>query len=129
MVHDGVRPSLTAKRLGALRATLRIEDAALLMVPLIDVIKEVRGSCVAHTPERSDYANVQTPQASRTRLIKKCHGEAEKYPKIAVSDDAILTELFSNTKIKIVEGDYDDIKVTTQRDLKQVHLPHKEQNA
>ena len=128
MIHDGVRPFLTTKHLEALKAALKTEDAALLMVPLIDTIKEVKGGYVVHTPERSNYMSAQTPQAFRTELIKKCHEEAKKHPEIVASDDAMLAELFSDTKIKVVEGSYDNIKVTTQRDLKQIHLLHEEQN-
>ena len=128
MIHDGVRPFLTTKHLEALKAALKTEDAALLMVPLIDTIKEVKGGYVVHTPERSNYMSAQTPQAFRTELIKKCHEEAKKHPEIVASDDAMLAELFSDTKIKVVEGSYDNIKVTTQRDLNQIHLLHEEQN-
>ena len=128
MIHDGVRPFLTTKHLEALKAALKTEDAALLMVPLIDTIKEVKDGYVVHTPERSNYMSAQTPQAFRTELIKNCHEEAKKHPEIVASDDAMLAELFSDTKIKVVEGSYDNIKVTTQRDLKQIHLLHEEQN-
>ena len=128
MIHDGVRPFLTEKHLQALKDALKTEDAALLMVPLIDTIKEVKDGYVVHTPERSDYMSAQTPQAFRTQLIRKCHEEAKKHPEIVASDDAMLAELFSDAKIKVVEGSYDNIKVTTQRDLKQIHLLHEEQN-
>lgn len=122
MIHDGVRPFLTREHLEALKDALHTDDAALLMVPLIDTIKEVKDGYVVHTPERSSYMSAQTPQAFKTDLIRKCHEEGRKHPDIVASDDAMLAELYSDVKIRVVEGSYDNIKVTTRRDLKQIHL-------
>lgn len=120
MIHDGVRPFLKEEQIAAIKNALETEDAALLMVPLIDTIKEVKDGYVVHTPNRSDYMCAQTPQAFRTELILHCHEEARKHPDITASDDAMLVELFSDTKIRVVEGSYDNIKVTTPKDLKQI---------
>lgn len=121
MIHDGVRPFITSKHLNDIKDALKQDDAALLMIPLIDTIKEVKDGYVVHTPERSHYYCAQTPQAFRTDLICKCHEEARKHPDIIASDDAMLVELFSDSKIKVVEGSYDNIKVTTPKDLKQIN--------
>ena len=120
MIHDGVRPFITNKHLHDIKEALKQDDAALLMVPLIDTIKEVQNGYVIHTPERSHYYCAQTPQAFRTDVIRKCHEEARKHPEITASDDAMLVELFSDTKIKVVEGSYENIKVTTPKDLKEI---------
>ena len=120
MIHDGVRPFLTKRQIDNIKETLETEDACLLMVPLIDTIKEVKDGYVVHTPERSHYYCAQTPQAFKTSVIKACHEEAKKHPEITASDDAMLVELFSDVKIKVVEGSYDNIKVTTPKDLKEI---------
>lgn len=121
MIHDGVRPFVSKQNLDDLKDALKDHDAALLMIPVIDTIKEVKDGYVVHTPNRSDYYSAQTPQAFKTSLIKECHEKGRNSTVIA-SDDAMLVELHSDVPIKVVEGSYDNIKVTTQRDLKQVHL-------
>lgn len=128
MIHDGVRPFLTKRHLQALKEALNTEEAVLLMVPLIDTIKEVKNGYVVHTPERSHYMSAQTPQAFRTELIRKCHEEGRKHPQIVANDDAMLVELYADVHIRVVEGSYDNIKVTTEHDLKQIHLLHEKQN-
>lgn len=116
MIHDGARPFLKRKELQALKDALKSEDAALLMVPVIDTIKEVKDGYVVHTPNRSHYQCAQTPQAFKTSLIKDCHEQA-KNDTIQASDDAMLIERYSNARIKVVEGSYENNKVTTPKDL------------
>ena len=116
MIHDGARPFITMDQIHALKHALLYDDAALLMVPVIDTIKEVKDGYVVHTPNRSNYQCAQTPQAFKTELIKLCHEQAKHNPNLA-SDDAMLVELYSSTRIKVVEGSYDNIKVTTPKDL------------
>lgn len=119
MIHDGVRPFLPKENLEALKEALHDYTAALLMVPLIDTIKEVKDGIVVRTPNRSDFYCAQTPQAFKTALIKDCHEKAQ-HAGVHVSDDAQVVELFSDASIKVVEGSYENLKVTTQHDLKHI---------
>ena len=116
MIHDGARPFITTDQIQALKHALQHDDAALLMVPLIDTIKEVKDGYVVQTPNRSNYQCAQTPQAFKTELIKYCHEKAKHNPNSA-SDDAMLVELYSSSPIKVIEGSYHNIKVTTPKDL------------
>lgn len=116
MIHDGARPFIQIEQLNALKQALLQDDAALLMVPVIDTIKEVKDGYVIHTPNRNNYQCAQTPQAFKTELIKACHEQARLSTNMA-SDDAMLIETYAKTPIKVVEGSYTNIKVTTPKDL------------
>lgn len=117
MIHDGARPFLKKESIEAIKQTLEVEDACLLMVPSKDTIKKVVNGYVVETYDRSTLMNAQTPQAFKTELILKCMKLAiqEGY---TGTDDASLVEKYSNVKVKVVEGDYENIKITTPEDLK-----------
>lgn len=119
MIHDGVRPFVKKEQIEQLKYALQQDDAALLMVPLIDTIKEVTDGYAIHTPKRENYFAAQTPQAFKTSLIRYCHEEARKHPEIIASDDAMLCEVFSDARIKVIEGSYGNIKITTKKDIQQ----------
>ncbi len=71
---------------------------------------------VKNTPLRKEVYNVQTPQAFDKELILDYY---EKYIQsdFTITDDSQLFEIFSNEKIKVVEGEYSNIKMTTPEDL------------
>ena len=117
MIHDGARPFLKMDRLQAIKQTLETEDACLLMVPCKDTIKRVIDGYIVETFDRSTLMNAQTPQAFKTELIKDCMNLAIKDGFIG-TDDASLVEKYSCKKVKVVEGDYENIKITTPEDLK-----------
>ena len=68
---------------------------------------------VTHTTKRSNTWIVQTPQCFDKRILLDLH---EKYKEIEVTDDCMLLEK-GDYKIKIIEGDYTNIKVTTYEDI------------
>ncbi len=117
MIHDGARCFVSEKEIQALKVTLEEEKACLLMVPAIDTIKKVVDGYVVETPLRSQLYYAQTPQCFLTTLIKDCYQKAKEKGLIA-SDDASLVELCSDVKIKAVQGEYSNKKVTTREDLK-----------
>ncbi len=117
MIHDGARPYLTQQSLEDLKITLQKEDACLLMVPCKDTIKKVINGYVETTYDRSTLMNAQTPQAFRTSLIIECTKKAIQ-DNFVGTDDASLVEKYSDVKVKVVEGSYSNIKITTIEDLK-----------
>ena len=60
--------------------------------------------------------HAQTPQAFKTELIKEACRLAKKQCVLG-TDDASLVEMMTDVKVKIVEGDYSNIKITTPEDL------------
>lgn len=116
LVHDGARPFLKAETLERLLTCLESHEACLLMVPAKDTIKVVENGMVVNTPKREQMYQAQTPQAFKTKLVLACFQQAEKEQFIG-TDDASVVEAFGHTKIQVVMGDYDNIKITTPEDL------------
>ncbi|KAB7704584.1 2-C-methyl-D-erythritol 4-phosphate cytidylyltransferase [Bacillus aerolatus] len=115
LIHDGARPFIEAPIISRLVEKAVEKGAAIVAVPVKDTIKRVESGTVAETVERSSLWSVQTPQAFRVPLILKAHAQAQTAGYIG-TDDASLAERI-NMPVQIVEGDYDNIKLTTPEDL------------
>ncbi|MFK2826818.1 2-C-methyl-D-erythritol 4-phosphate cytidylyltransferase [Bacillus sp. B190/17] len=115
LVHDGARPFITASIIGQLVEKAKDGGAAIAAVPVKDTIKRVEGGTVIETVERSSLWSVQTPQAFRVPLILQAHEQAQKDDYVG-TDEASLVEKI-HVRVQIVEGDYDNIKLTTPEDL------------
>ncbi|MBR3358121.1 MAG: 2-C-methyl-D-erythritol 4-phosphate cytidylyltransferase [Solobacterium sp.] len=116
-IHDGARPHLSAELLGKLKEAMETEEAALLAVPCKDTIKVIENGYVRTTVERSTVCAAQTPQAFRTSAIIQCIRKAEE-DGYTGTDDCSLAEKYSDMKIKVVEGSYENFKITTPEDLR-----------
>ena len=115
-VHDGARPFVSKKSLDDLCCALQRVDACILAVPCKDTIKVVEKGVITNTPARSTLYQAQTPQAFKTELLSLAYLKAKNDP--TLTDDASCIEKYTNQKVHIVEGDYGNIKITTQEDLK-----------
>ena len=71
---------------------------------------------VCDTPDRSTLWSIQTPQVFDYSLIMKAHEKARE-DNYYGTDDSMLMEYFGQ-KVKVVEGSYNNIKITTPEDLK-----------
>ena len=115
-VHDAARPFVSAAVItAALEAAARC-GAAAPAVPVKDTIKVVKGGLVEKTPDRATLQAVQTPQVFDFDLLRGALKKAEE-EKAAVTDDCSAVERLG-MKVKIVEGDERNLKVTTPMDLK-----------
>ncbi len=117
LIHDGARPYVSMESLDRLCQCLEGNDAALLGVWCKDTIKEVEGGCVEQTLNREKLIQAQTPQGFKTDLLWDCYQQAMK-SETFLTDDAAVVERFSSTPIRVVDGDYQNIKITTVEDLK-----------
>ena len=116
MIHDGARPFLADENLQALKQAMETEEAALLAVPCKDTIKKQENGYIVTTYERDTLCAAQTPQAFRTSLIMECMEKAFR-DGYTGTDDCSLAERYSDAKIRVVEGSYGNLKVTTPEDL------------
>lgn len=116
LIHDGARPWLSMECLDRLCDTLQQHPACLLMVPVKDTIKQVEDGVVKQTLKRSTLWQAQTPQAFETKLILKCHKKAQ-LAHIEATDDAQLAEVCGDVAVTVVEGSYENVKVTTIEDI------------
>ncbi|AUZ24874.1 2-C-methyl-D-erythritol 4-phosphate cytidylyltransferase [Bacillus licheniformis] len=116
LVHDGARPFIKHEQIDELIAEAEQAGAAILAVPVKDTIKRVHHLQVSETIERSSLWAVQTPQAFRLSLLMKAHTEAEQKGFLG-TDDASLVEQMEGGSVRVVEGSYTNIKLTTPDDL------------
>lgn len=115
LVHDGARPFIGLDTIDELVSVAAKNGSAILAVPVKDTIKKVRGLEVMETIERSSLWQVQTPQAFHFSVLYNAHVRAEAEHFMG-TDEASLVER-AGFSVKIVQGDYDNIKLTTQEDL------------
>jgi 2-C-methyl-D-erythritol 4-phosphate cytidylyltransferase len=116
LVHDGVRPFIEPKRIAHLLKVCKEYNAAVLAVQPKDTIRRsTGGGFFDQTLDRTALWLIQTPQAFRAKLLVKAFEKARK-DKFYSTDEAALVERLG-VKIRIVEGSFDNIKITTPEDL------------
>ncbi|MFC0560692.1 2-C-methyl-D-erythritol 4-phosphate cytidylyltransferase [Halalkalibacter alkalisediminis] len=115
LIHDGARPFVTYDVIRRLVHKADETGAAIAAVPVKDTIKRVKEGVVVDTQNRAELWSVQTPQAFKWSLIKEAHTRAKEAGKVG-TDDASLVEWLGH-EVAIVEGDYQNIKLTTPDDL------------
>jgi len=116
VVHDGVRPFVETKKISQVIKVCKEFDAAVLAVQPKDTIRRSSGGgFFDQTLDRTALWLVQTPQAFKAKLLMKAFEKAYK-DKFFSTDEAALVERLG-VKVRIVEGSYDNIKITTQEDL------------
>lgn len=115
-IHDGARPLVSNLVIDRTVRAANSYGAAAPAVPVKDTIKVVKGGLVEKTPDRATLQAVQTPQVFDFDLLRGALKQAEE-EKTAVTDDCSAVERLG-MKVKIVEGDERNLKVTTPMDLK-----------
>ncbi|MFA6320776.1 MAG: 2-C-methyl-D-erythritol 4-phosphate cytidylyltransferase [Candidatus Omnitrophota bacterium] len=113
IIHDAARPLIDEKTINkAIAASVKF-GSAVVAVPESDTIKLTDKSLfIKGTIDRTKVFRAQTPQAFRCSFIKKAYSKRSG----SVTDDASLIE--RRTRVKIVEGSYRNLKVTTKEDLR-----------
>lgn len=128
-IHDGARPFITDEILNRAMAMLKECGSAVVGMPVKDTIKIVNDeNIVKDTPNRKTVWQVQTPQCFSYDIAAKAYENLIKEEEsgvlvkrgIQVTDDAMVVETFLDEKVKVhlVEGSYENIKITTPEDLK-----------
>lgn len=114
-VHDGARPFIDT---GTIRASVEAADrtgAACVAVRVTDTIKSAVGAYIDYTPDRSALWAAQTPQTFRRGLLLEALEAAGRDGFVATDDVALVERL--GRRVEIVEGSYDNIKITTLKDM------------
>jgi 2-C-methyl-D-erythritol 4-phosphate cytidylyltransferase len=116
LVHDGVRPFVTLEMIRECVESARKGECVAVGVPLKDTIKQVDDKgIVRQTLERSSLWAIQTPQAFPAKVLRNAYDESYK-SKVYGTDDATLVER-SGTRVRVLMGSYENIKITTPEDL------------
>jgi len=117
-IHDGARPFVTEAMLE--RGVFGVQEtgACAIGMPSKDTIKiSDKEGFVQSTPDRSRVWSVQTPQIFAYSLIRSAHESLRRKDMTGVTDDAMVVEQESGVGIRLVEGSYQNIKITTPEDL------------
>ena len=117
-IHDGARPFVDGAMIE--RACVAVEQykACVVGMPVKDTIKIADDDgYAAQTPDRRLVWQVQTPQVFEYQLIKSAYEKLMIEEPAGITDDAKVVETMTEHKVKLVEGSYRNIKITTPEDL------------
>ena len=117
-IHDGARPFVDEQIIKRGYACVKANRACVAGVPSKDTVKIVdENQFAVNTPVRKYVWIVQTPQVFETELITQAYKNLMEHDRENVTDDAMVVEHLSGTKVRLVEGSYENLKVTTPEDL------------
>ena len=120
LIHDGARPFVSHEIIDRVLDALPQARACVVGMPAKDTIKLANTEgYVQETPPRELLWIIQTPQAFEYGLIRRCYDQImENKPEdLKITDDAMVEEYAGNVPVKLIEGSYNNIKVTTPEDI------------
>ncbi len=118
LIHDGARPFVDAGLVKRMIDAVKECEACVAAVPVKDTIKIAdRDGFVKETPDRSLLWQIQTPQAFSYPLILTAYEKLLARGEVSVTDDSMVLEQMTEHKVKLVQGNYQNLKITTPEDL------------
>ncbi|MCD8397349.1 MAG: 2-C-methyl-D-erythritol 4-phosphate cytidylyltransferase [Lachnospiraceae bacterium] len=127
LIHDGARPFIDAAMLNRIFEGLADCPACVVGMPVKDTIKmRSAEGYVEQTLPREKLWMIQTPQSFSYSLIKRAYEELilreqrsskQETGAVKITDDAMVAETILHIPVKLIEGSYDNIKITTPEDL------------
>ncbi len=117
-IHDGARPFLTEDIIRRTFQAVQQYQACVAGMPVKDTIKltDAQGNIV-QSPDRSLVWQAQTPQAFSVPLLAEAFRRLMEGDPSGITDDAMVVESQMGTAVRMVEGSYQNIKITTPEDL------------
>ena len=117
LIHDGVRPFVSESSvLNSIEAAIEF-GAAVIGVRPKNTVKTLRAGSIVDTINRDELFSVQTPQTFQYDIIKNCYEKAFEDNFYSTDDSALVEKYADHIQIIPVEGDYFNIKITTEEDL------------
>lgn len=113
-IHDGVRPFVAAEVISRCYDAARTHGAAIPVMPVTDTLRHIDSAATGHNVLRTDYRIVQTPQVFDIALLKRAFTQPFREE---FTDDASVVEAMG-CSVEMVEGNRENIKITTPFDLK-----------
>ena len=118
LIHDGARPLISRTLINANINCVQETKACITAVPAKDTIKVADDNdYVADTPDRSRLWQIQTPQSFSYALVLEAYRKREEAMDGTMTDDAMVVEKYTSYPIRLLKGDYRNIKITTPEDL------------
>ncbi|MEA3346664.1 MAG: 2-C-methyl-D-erythritol 4-phosphate cytidylyltransferase, partial [Candidatus Auribacterota bacterium] len=116
LIHDGVRPLIRRSLVEKVIEGVQQNDGVVPALKIIPTVKETgKNGYVTKTLVRENLVEVQTPQAFRYGIIKEAYKHVMER-NIYITDDSAAVEMVGG-RVKIVEGDYRNRKVTFPEDI------------
>lgn len=129
LIHDGARPFVTEDMVRRSIEAAKINGACTVGMPVKDTIKVLdENGYGMETPDRSALWQIQTPQTFQASLIKEAYSRMRQSKIGNITDDTMLVEQYCETRVKVIEGDYHNIKITTPEDMILAEVFLKEKN-
>lgn len=118
-IHDGARPFIDQDMLARAKENVEKYQACAAGMPSKDTIKIInKEGFVEETPQRKSVWTIQTPQVFSYPLIYRAYEKMyQDMPTIQITDDAMVVETMLQMPVKLYEGSYNNIKITTPEDL------------
>lgn len=117
-IHDGARPCITQSIIQACIEHVKKYKTCIIGMPVKDTIKIADENDFAKdTPDRKTLWQIQTPQCFVYDEIKRAYEKMMESGQKNITDDAMVMENFGSRKVKLVEGSYKNIKITTPEDM------------
>ncbi len=122
LVHDGARPFVSKEIIK--KAVTETKKASVIGVRVKDTIKVVNNNEIISTPNRNTLWAIQTPQTFKYDLLKIAYEKAYEENFYGTDDSSLVENL--GEKVNIIEGSYENIKITTKEDLNMAYQIIKE---
>ena len=117
-IHDGARPFVDDEMIKRAYKCVEQYKACAAGMPVKDTIKIVdENGFVKETPDRNTLWMIQTPQVFDASLIKEAYSRLMQKKDSGVTDDAMVVEQMLRLSVKLFQGSYENIKITTPGDL------------
>ncbi len=118
LIHDGARPCITSDDINRMILNVKKYDACIMGVPTKDTIKVVDGeNNIIQSPDRRTIWQAQTPQAFEYDRIMSAYSKVQVEEDKSITDDAMVWSMYNEHPVRMIEGSYENIKVTTPSDM------------
>ena len=118
LIHDGARPLISSQIINKAIAAVKETGACVVGMPVKDTIQMVdEEQIITSTPDRSHTWIAQTPQCFSFELAISSYNSAIASGDTKITDDAMVIRKYGKVPVRMLEGSYENIKVTTPEDI------------
>jgi 2-C-methyl-D-erythritol 4-phosphate cytidylyltransferase len=120
LIHDGVRPFVSKGLVRKIIKELRGHKAVIPLVNIPYTLKQIKDGYISETLDRNNIKFAATPQGFKYKILKDLY-KIDLINKIKPTDESYVFEK-SGYKVKYLNEDERNIKITTRNDLKIMNL-------
>ena len=118
LIHDGARPLVSPYIINKAMEKVAETVACVVGMPVKDTIQLVdEAGAIVSTPDRRQTWMAQTPQCFSYELALSSYNKAIACGDSTITDDAMVAQRYGNARVVMLEGGYENIKVTTPEDI------------